>query len=123
MKLEYSLKDFWSDLRSVNQARRSFGLIPSFDEQVKNHFEAIHGKSDYVTWRYGRFMLVMIYLNTNKKAFDKGILAVAGTGPDDGILVSDRLASRVLKYAVENPITGVHHFPAPEYFLDERRWT
>jgi hypothetical protein len=116
LKPEYSLQEFWADLRSVNQARRSWGLIPSFDEQVKNHFESTYGVSQYTTWRYGRYMLVLIYINTNKKAFDFGKWVVAG---EDNSLISDKLAGRVLKYAVEHPITMVHQFPPPSYFLAE----
>ena len=106
-------------MRSVNQARRSFGLVPSFDEQVKNHFESIYGASEYVTWRYGRYMLVLIYLNTNKEAFDVGDLLVASSDSDVGSLLSAKLADRVLKYAVEHPIRMVHEFPPPSYFIHE----
>ena len=64
-------------------------------------------------------MLVLIYINTNRKAFDFGEWAVAGVEIDDGVLISEKLAGRVLEYAVKTQITMVHHFPPPIYFLRE----
>ena len=119
LKPEYSLSELWADLRSVNQAQRSFDSRRSFDEQVKNHFESIHGASEYTNWRYGRYMLVMIYINANKKAFDVGKLAVAGAEKNDGSLISEELAGRVLKYALDHPITMVWQFPPPACFIRE----
>lgn len=43
----YSFLEFQDDVASVKEARKKFGLVPSFAEQVKNHFESKHGVSDY----------------------------------------------------------------------------
>jgi hypothetical protein len=114
-RFEYSFQDYWADLRSVNQVRKSWGLIPSFDENVKNHFEKIHGVNYLTTWRYGKFMLTNIYIIANKDALGIGELGVAG---DYDMLLSDKLAGRVLKYAVEHDLATIPQFPPPEFFLN-----
>ena len=112
-KLTYSLQEYWADLRSVQQARAGFDRSVSFDESVKNHFESIHGVCFETTWKLGKFMLVNIYIIHHKDALGIGKLGVAG---DYDMLLSDKLAGRVLSYAVEHDVQTFYEFPSPDYF-------
>ena len=110
----YSFQEYWSDVRSVNQARAKFDRSLSFDEQVKKHFDSLHGVSELTTWKFGKFMLVNIYTVHHKDALGVGRLGVAG---DYDMLVSDKLASRILDYALEHDVQTFYEFPSPDYFI------
>jgi len=118
-KSTYKFYEFWDDLRAVNQARGHFDGSVSFDDNVLHWFESVYGISDYTTWRFGRYMLVAIYINTNKKAFDVDDWAVAGSADASSSLISVKLASRVFKYAMTHPIRSVQEFPPPSCFISD----
>ena len=112
----YTSGEFLADMAMVKAAHKDAKptLLETFDDFVARIFNERYGVNQGTSWRYGKFMLVGIYINVNRQAFNSGDLLVAGTIDS---LVSSTLAIRVLKFAVENDLVSVHEFPPPDYFI------